>query len=156
MHNQSQNACSTSRCLPTCACLPHPQHSTAVWWLTRTFLQMFLQDIFCWHVPQTQGFVLDQQTCVHSLFAAGPESLPLLLLTTATSARLQCATCRELGRLICEVGMLVTKACDKYVAAKNPSFSRGRLLQSIQNSSCHKVRLLLLCCIHCLQQRLSY
>ena len=47
--------------------------------------------------------------------------------------------CRELGRLICEVGMLVTKACDKYVAAKYPSFNKGRLLQSIQNSSCHKV-----------------
>ena len=47
--------------------------------------------------------------------------------------------CRQLGRLICEVGMLVTKACDKYVATKNASFQQGCLLQSIQNSSCHKV-----------------
>ena len=155
MHGQSQSKRLQHITMSADMCLPHPQHSTAVWWLTRAFLQMFLQVLFCWHVPQTQGFVLDQQTCVHSLFA-GPESLLLLLLTTATSARLQRVTCRELGRLICEVGMLVTKACDKYVAAKNPSFSRGRLLQSIQNSSCHKVRLLLLCCIHCLQQRLSY
>lgn len=49
---------------------------------------------------------------------------------------------QQLGRLICEVGMLVTKACDKYVATKNASFQQGRLLQSIQNSSCHKGRLL--------------
>lgn len=47
--------------------------------------------------------------------------------------------CRELGKLICEVGMLVTKVCDKYVARKNSSFPEGRLLESIQNSSCHKV-----------------
>ena len=40
--------------------------------------------------------------------------------------------------------MLVTKACDKYVATKNASFQQGRLLQSIQNSSCHKVRFLLM------------
>jgi len=52
--------------------------------------------------------------------------------------------CRQLGRLICEVGMLVTKACDKYVATKNASFHQGRLLQSIQNSSCHKVCFLLM------------
>ena len=52
--------------------------------------------------------------------------------------------CRQLGRLICEVGMLVTKACDKYVATKNATFQQGRLLQSIQNSSCHKVCFLLI------------
>jgi len=40
--------------------------------------------------------------------------------------------------------MLVTKACDKYVATKNASFHQGRLLQSIQNSSCHKVCFLLM------------
>ncbi|KAL3162235.1 hypothetical protein ABBQ32_009935 [Trebouxia sp. C0010 RCD-2024] len=49
---------------------------------------------------------------------------------------------QALGRLICEVGMLVTKACDKYVQAQNPGFPPGLLLQSIQQSSCNKGRLL--------------
>lgn len=49
---------------------------------------------------------------------------------------------KELGRLIADVGRLVTAACDAYVSSKNPHFLQGRLTRVLQNPAAFKGRLL--------------
>ena len=49
---------------------------------------------------------------------------------------------RELGTVIIEAGLLVAKACDKYVATKNPESPLGRLEDILRQSRNPKGRLL--------------
>lgn len=49
---------------------------------------------------------------------------------------------KELGRLILYVGLLLAHHCDKFVSARKADYERGKLLRMLQNSKCHKGRLL--------------
>ncbi|KAK9830192.1 hypothetical protein WJX72_010222 [[Myrmecia] bisecta] len=49
---------------------------------------------------------------------------------------------RELGRLIIDIGLLLTRHCDRYAQSKNPRIPPGRLEAAIGSSPCPKGRLL--------------
>jgi len=49
---------------------------------------------------------------------------------------------KELGHLICDVGLLVTKHCDAYVEKQNPKYKPGQIYKVLSESRCFKARML--------------
>jgi len=52
------------------------------------------------------------------------------------------AAIKDMGRLICKVGRLLAKLCDKYVSTKCPGYTKGKLESILTTSLCCKARLL--------------
>ncbi|CAI5534495.1 unnamed protein product, partial [Closterium sp. Naga37s-1] len=50
---------------------------------------------------------------------------------------------KALGRLIVDVGKQLLQHCDAYVHSRNPHVPSGKLLRVVEQSPCHKARLLL-------------
>jgi len=49
---------------------------------------------------------------------------------------------KNLGRLVCDVGVLVAHQCDRYVQKCHPSYTPGKLERIMATSTCAKARLL--------------
>ena len=49
---------------------------------------------------------------------------------------------KSLGRLICDVGVLVAHQCDRYVQKCHPGYTAGKLERILSTSTCAKARLL--------------
>lgn len=85
--------------------------------------------------------LLDKPTCSEELMQRYPSYCRPNLWPTTYLPELEQAF-KDLGKLIIDVGLLLSYHCDKYVSLKDPHNDRGSLQEILQSSLCHKGRLL--------------
>lgn len=85
--------------------------------------------------------LMDRPTCSEELMQRYPSYCRPNLWPCTDLPELEPAF-KELGKLIIDVGFLLAFHCGKYVSSKDPHNGRGSLEELLENSLCHKGRLL--------------